>query len=109
MIGRDDPVLRRLGRDEVVRGVVDGIDGRLVLTDRRVLITENGVITLDVSIANLRLVEFDIESQRPATVIIVPEHPRDPPRQIAIEPQQYDELAAVLAQLGPRIQGSSQA
>ena len=109
MSGRDDPVLRRLGRDEVVRGVVDGIDGRLVLTDRRVLVTENGVITLDVPIANLRLVEFDLESQRPATVIIVPEHPRDPPRQLAIEPQQYDELASVLAQLGPRIQGPSQA
>ena len=109
MIERDDPVLRRLGRDEVVRGVVDGIEGRLVLTNRRVLVTENAVITLDVPITNLRLVEFDLESQRPATVIIVPEHPRDPPRQLAIEPQQYDEVASVLAQLGPRIQGPPQA
>ena len=109
MIAGDDPVMRRLGRDEVVRGVVDGIDGRLVLTDRRVFVTENGVITLDVPIGNLRLVEFDLESQRPATVTIVPEHPRDPPRQLAIEPQQYDEVASVLAQLGPRIQGPSQA
>jgi len=105
----DDPVMRRLGRDEVVRGVVNGTDGRLVLTDRRVVVTENGVITLDVPIGNLRLVEFDLESQRPATMIIVPDHPRDPPRQLAIDPQQYDEVAAVLARLGPLIQGSSQA
>ena len=105
----DDPVMRRLGRDEVVRGVVNGIDGRLVLTDRRVVVTEHGVITLDVPIGNLRLVEFDLESQRPATMIIVPDHPRDPPRQLAIDPQQYDEVAAVLARLGPLIQGSSQA
>ena len=109
MIDGDDPVMRGLGRDEVVRGVVNGIGGRLVLTDRRVVITENGVVTLDVPIGNLRLVEFDLENQRPATVIIVPEHPRDPPCQLAIDPQQYDEVAAVLAQLGPLIQGSSQA
>jgi len=109
MIAGDDPVVRRLGRDEAVRGVVDGIGGRLVLTDRRVLVTEHGVITLDVPIDNLRLVEFDIESQRPARVIIVPEYPSDPPRELDIEPQQYDEVAAVLAQLGPRIQGPPQA
>lgn len=109
MIDGDDPVMRLLGRDEVVRGVLNGIGGRLVITDRRVVITENGVITLDVSIDNLRLVEFDLESQRPATVIIVPEHPRDPPRQLAIEPHQFDEVASVLAQLGPRIQGPSPA
>ena len=109
MIAGDDPVARRLGRDEVVRGVVEGIGSRLVLTDRRVLVTENGVITLDVPIDNLRLVEFDLENQLPARVIIVPEHPSDPPRELAIEPQQYDEVAALLAQLGPRIQGPPQA
>jgi hypothetical protein len=105
MIDSNDPVMARLARDEAVRGVVEGIGGRLVLTDRRVVVTENGVITLDVPIGNLRLVEFDLERQRPASVIIVPEHPRDPPRQLAIEPQQYDEVASVLAQLGPSIQG----
>jgi hypothetical protein len=109
MIDGDDPVMRRLARDEAVRGVVDGIGGRLFLTDRRVLVTENGVVTLDVPIENLRLVEFDVERQRPARVIIVPEQPRDPPLELAIEPQQYDEVAAVLAQLGPRIQGPSPA
>jgi hypothetical protein len=107
MIDRDDPILRRLGPKEVVRGLVEGIEGRLVLTNRRVFITEQGRITLDVPIEGLRLVEFDLENQRPATVIIVPEHPSDPPRQLAIEPQQYDEVASVLAQLGPRIQGST--
>ncbi len=67
MIAGDDPVVRRLGREEVIRGVVDGIGGRLVLTDRRVLVTENGVITLDVPIDKVRLVEFDLESQRPVS------------------------------------------
>ena len=109
MVDDDDPVKRRLGGDEVVRGVVEAIGGRLVLTDRRVFVTENGVITLDVPIDNLRLVEFDLEKERPATVIIVPEHPQDPPRQLAIEPQQYDEVASLLAQLGPRIEDHSQA
>ena len=107
MIERDDPVMRRLGPGEVVRGVVEGIEGRLVLTDRRVFITVDGRITLDVSIDKLRLVEFDLETERPATVIIVPEDPLDAPRQLAIEPQQYDEVASVLAQLGPRIEGSA--
>jgi hypothetical protein len=109
MIDRDDRVMGRLGLGEAVRGVVDGIEGRLVLTDSRVLVTENGVVTLDVPIGNLRLVEFDLETQRPATVIIVPEHPRDPPRQLAIKPQQYAEVAALLAHLGPRIEGPTEA
>lgn len=109
MMDGDDPVMGRLGREEVVRGVVDAIGGRLVLTDRRVVVSEHGVITLDVPIDNLRLVEFDLESQRPARVIIVPARPTDPPRELAIEPQQYDEVASLLAELGPRIQGSPQA
>jgi hypothetical protein len=105
MIEPDDPVRRRLGPDEVIRGVVDGTDARLVLTDRRVLVTQNARIILDVPIGNLRLVEFDVERQLPARVIIVPEHPRDPPRELAVEPQQYDEVASLLAKLGPQIQG----
>ena len=109
MIDGDDPVSRRLGPGEQVRNIVEGIEGRLVLTDRRVFVAENGRITLDVPIDRLRLVEFDLETRRPATVIIVPEDPRDPPRQLAIEPQQYDEVASLLAQLGPRIEGPSPA
>jgi hypothetical protein len=102
---RLDPVAQRLGQGETIRGVVEGIDGRLVLTDKRVFISEYGRVTLDVPIHRLRLVEFDLETQRPASVIIVPEDPRDAPRQLAIRPQQYDEIASVLAQLGPRIEG----
>ncbi len=109
MIERDDPIRRHLDPEEAVRGVVDGTDGQLILTDRRVLITENGRITLDVPIGNLRLIEFDVERQRPARVIIVPDSPRDAPRELSIEPQQYDEVAAMLQQLGPRIQGPSPA
>ena len=67
-----DPVMWRLDRDGIVRGVVHGIGGRVVLTDRRVLLAENGVITLDAQIENLRPVELDLESRRPARVIIVP-------------------------------------
>ncbi len=105
IIERDDAVLPRLSPNEVVRGVVEGIGGRLVLTDRRVVVTENGVVTLDVPIDSIRFVEFDLESDHPARVIIVPEHPSDPPRELDIEPQQYDKVASLLAQLGPRIQG----
>ena len=109
MIEGADPVVRRLNPGEDARGVVDGIRGRLVLTDRRVVVTENRRITIDVPIDNLRLVEFDLESQRPARVIVVPEDPREPPLELAIEPQQYDEGASVLAELGPRIEGGSHA
>lgn len=105
----DDAIKARLGPNEAVRGLIDGTDGRLVLTDHRVLVSENGRITLDVPIANLRLVEFDVERQRPARVIVVPESPLDAPRDLSIEPQQYDEVASVLQQLGPQVQGPPQA
>ena len=97
---------RHLGSDEAVLGIVHGTCGRLILTDLRVLLTENGQITLDVPIGQVRLVELDVEQQRPARVIIVPESPLDAPRELAIDPQQYDEVASVLQQLGPMIQAS---
>lgn len=108
MIEPDDPIRRHLDPDEAVRGVVDGTDGRLILTDHRVLVAESGRITLDVPIGNVRLIEFDVERQRPARVIIVPESPRHRPRELYVEPQQYDEVASMLQQLGPRIQGPPQ-
>ena len=106
VIEREDPIKRHLGSDEAVLGIVHGTYGRLILTDLRVLLTENGQITLDVPIGQVRLVELDVEQQRPARVIIVPESPLDAPRELAIEPQQYDEVASVLQQLGPMIQAS---
>ena len=106
MIEPEDPIKQHLGSDEAVLGVIHGTYGRLILTDRRVLLTENGQITLDVPISQVRLIEFDVEQQRPARVIIVPESPLDAPRELAIEPQQYDEVASVLQQLGPMIQAS---
>ena len=105
VIDRDDPIKPHLGPDEVVRGAVDGTDGRLILTDRRVLVTENGRIALDVPIGDVRLVEFDVAQDRPAKVIIVPTSPRDAQSELDIDPQQYHEVASVLQQLGPKIQG----
>ena len=105
VIDHDDPIKRHLGPDEAVRGVVDAKDGRLILTDRRVLVTENGRISLDVPIDNVRLIEFDVAQDRPAKVIIVPTSPLDAPRELDIEPQQYHEVASLLQELGPKMQG----
>jgi hypothetical protein len=55
-------------------------NGLVALTDRRLLVTDTQRVALNVAIDEIRRVQFDIERQRPATLVIVPEHPRDQPQ-----------------------------
>jgi hypothetical protein len=60
---------------------------------------------LDVAIDNVRRIQFDIERGRPATLVVVPEHPADEPQVLAVPPEQYRAVADVLIVLGERLAG----
>jgi hypothetical protein len=55
---------------------------------------------LDISIEDVRRIQFDIEKSRPATLVIVPEHRADMPQVLAVRPEEYPAVAAALVAIG---------
>lgn len=60
---------------------------------------------LDVAIDNLRRIQFDIKRRRPATLVVVPEHPSNEPQVLAVPREQDRAVADVLLVLGERLAG----
>jgi hypothetical protein len=79
-------------------------EGALVVTEKRLAVAVRpDRFHLDVPFEALRRIQFDIERERPATLVIVPEHPKDEPVVLAIPPVQYESIARALAFLGRRL------
>ncbi len=75
-------------------------EAQLLVTDRRVAVAQRDRVRLDVPFDRLRRIQFDIERARPATLVIVPEHPRDEPQVLAIPREHIGAAANVLAFIG---------
>ncbi len=75
-------------------------DSRILVTDRRIAVAQGERVALDIPIENVRRIQFDIEKSRPATLVIVPDSPRDPPQVLAVPVANYEEVAEALAILG---------
>ena len=101
----EHPALRILGPDEKVEVRAAAGDTLVVVTNRRMAVANAERLMLDVPIENLRRIQFDIERQRPATLVIVPEHPEDEPQVLAIEPRDYEAIARALVVVGRRFGG----
>jgi hypothetical protein len=99
----DHPALHRLEPDEAVHVVADAVGAKILVTDRRLAIAAEDRITLDITFGGLRRIQFDIERSRPATLVIVPEHPSHEPQVLAIPPERYDEVTTALAIVGRRL------
>ena len=76
------------------RGVV------LLATDRRMAVIADERLALDLPYRRLRRIQFDIERDRPATLVIVPESPADEPQVISVYPDEYSDVAEVLVAVG---------
>jgi hypothetical protein len=77
------------------------------VTDRRLAVATDDRVTLDIGFDALRRIQFDIERTRPATLVIVPEHPSHEPQVLAVPPSRYDEVTRALAFIGNRLAESS--
>ena len=97
---RAHPIARRLEPGEDIKGLVHATEAQLLVTDRRVAVAQRDLVRLDVPFDRLRRIQFDIERDRPATLVIVPEHPRDEPQVLAIPREHIDAAANVLAFIG---------
>jgi len=74
--GDAPPVLRVVEPGELVQVMTEASGTHLLLTDRRLIVASGERLALDISFSELRRIQFDIERQRPATLVIVPEDPR---------------------------------
>ena len=87
---------------EKVHAVIKAVGAVLSISDQRMTVTlpESGVVLLDMPLGALRRIQFDIELDRPATLVIVPLHPDHQPQVLAIPPDQYPSAAAGLVMVG---------
>ena len=101
----DNPILRVLEPDERVYTHIPASPLHVVVTDRRIAIGTEERLQLDTEIAAVRRIQFDIERDRPATLVIVPDHPSHEPQVLAIPPEHYGAVGEALAHIGMQLYG----
>jgi hypothetical protein len=77
--------------------------GTIAVTDRRLIVTDGGRTVLDLAFADVRRLQFDIERGRPATLVVVPEHPSDEPRVLDVPRDGYEAVATAFVRIGQRL------
>ena len=95
--------LRLLESDEHVQRITRSQDATGLVTDRRIAIARGDRVAMDIPYERLRRIQFDVERRRPATLVLVPELPRDEPQVLAVEPERYEEVADALVIIGRRL------
>ena len=100
--GNED-IRRWLEPDERLEAAARARDVALAVSDRRLVIVERDRLALDVPFERIRRVQFDIERDRPATLVIVPEHPEDEPQVLPIPKEEYRAIADALVAIGVRL------
>ena len=98
-----DHVSEILEPEEAIELVANARTHRVVVTNRRLAVADDKRVALQVLYPGLRRIQFDIERDRPATLVIVPQSPHDEPQVLAIRPEDYDDIARALAVIGRRI------
>jgi hypothetical protein len=89
--------------DETIEVEAETPNVKLLVTDRRVAVATEDRVALDVGYTGVRRIQFDIERHRPATLVIVPEHPSHEPQVIGIPVDSYDQVTRALAVVGRRL------
>jgi hypothetical protein len=102
----DHPLRQALDPDEEIHVEAPAGDQIVIVTSRRLAIGSRERLALDVPIDNLRRIQFDIERDRPATLVVVPERPTDEPQVLTVRPTDYRGVADALVVIGQRLAGT---
>ena len=94
------PALVLLGKDERLEAHARAVEASIIVTDQRLVVATDAALMVDIPYGRLRRIQFDIEKARPATLVVVPEWPSDPPQVLAVAPEQYVEVAQALGTVG---------
>ena len=106
-VAQHPAVQKLLGPGEEVQHVASAGEAVIAVTSHRLAVIQEDRTALDVGIDNVRRIQFDIEKTRPATLVIVPEHPNQAPQVLAVRPEEYQEVAAALVTIGLRLAESA--
>jgi hypothetical protein len=96
-------VLELLEPDETLRVCARARDAVLAVSDRRLIVAARERLALSVGFHELRRIQFDIERDRPATMVIVPEEAHHEPQVLAIPPEEFRATAEALALIGQQL------
>lgn len=104
---RDPQIMQLLEPGEQLHVHAEATDARMLVTDRRVAVAINDRLTMAVHYDGLRRIQFDVERDRHATLVLVPDRPADPPQVLAIPPNQYEAVGRAIAMIGRRFAETS--
>lgn len=96
-------VREALEPDEELHAVAPAKDAVFAVSDRRLIVAARERIALSVRFHELRRIQFDIERDRPATMVVVPEEAQYEPQVLAIPPEGFKAAADVLALVGQQL------
>lgn len=101
--GLEPHLAAALEAEETIHVRTKATNADLALSTRRVFVVNDKRILLSVPIDSIRRVQFDIERDRPATLVIVPESAQDEPQVLAIPPESYETAGKALALIGLKL------
>lgn len=96
-------IMSLLQPQEHVLAHVRSTEGRLAVTDRRILVIDGGRLALNVGVERVRRIEFDVDKGRPATMVIVPEDAEHGPQVLSIPESGLQGASSVLAVFAERL------
>jgi hypothetical protein len=96
-------ILGSLAPDERLRAQAHAREGTLAVSDRRLIVASRERVALSIPFNDLRRIQFDIERDRPATMVIVPEEAHNEPQVLAIPPHEFRATAEALALIGEQL------
>lgn len=96
------PFLKILDPGEQVHIQAKATDAVMLVTDRRVAVAVQDRLAMAVPFESLRRIQFDVERDRHATLILVPEHVADVPQVLVIPPEEYAAVGEAIALVGRR-------
>jgi hypothetical protein len=96
----EEQIRRHLEPDEQLQITARASDAFVAITDRRLAVLNDQKVLIDTPFDGLRRIQFDIERERPATLVVVPESARQLPQVLAIPPEEYDAVTQALAIVG---------
>jgi hypothetical protein len=102
-----DPISSILAPGEELRGHAPLVEGTVAVTNERLFVANGANIAVDITWARLRRVQLDIERHRPATLVVVPEWPTDPPQVLSVPPASYRSVTNLVAVIAERLAAES--
>jgi hypothetical protein len=109
-VAGSSPVFRSISLPRSAPDAIESVesqahaDGFLIaVTGQRIIATDDNRPVMDIEFAELRRIQFDIERDRGATLVIVPEHVRNEPRVFSVPLANLNETAVTLALIGRRM------